>query len=146
MLAKLKALVIGSLRINDQILDNQFAAGHSYRCSLPDVRIFVERQPESWMAIGYDHGAKMVVMKQAVNDSEAGRMGQLLPWSELQTRPSRRDAAAGNLLTNLSGNSLFLLARRRSSNSSALSRAHSNTSLRLGIACRRRWLFSRHSM
>jgi len=40
---------------------------------LPDVRIFVEREPESWMAIGYDRGAKLVVMKQAVNDSEEGR-------------------------------------------------------------------------
>jgi len=55
------------------MLDEQFGAGHGYRCSLPDVRLFVERQPESWMAIGYDRGAKKVVMEQAVNDSEAGR-------------------------------------------------------------------------
>ena len=55
------------------MIDGQFGAGHGYRCSLPDVRIFVESEPESWMAIGYDRAAKIFVMKQAVNDSEEGR-------------------------------------------------------------------------
>jgi hypothetical protein len=53
--------------------DQEFIAGHGYRCSLIDVRLFVERQPESWMAIGYDRNIKLIVMKQPVNDSAEGR-------------------------------------------------------------------------
>lgn len=53
--------------------DGQFVAGHGYRCSLPDVRVFVERQPETWMAVGYDQGSKLTVMEQPVHDSAAGR-------------------------------------------------------------------------
>lgn len=53
--------------------DEQFVAGHGYRCSLPDVRLFVERQPESWMAIGYERARRKTVMEQPVHDSAAGR-------------------------------------------------------------------------
>lgn len=55
------------------IPDEQFVAGHGYRCTLPDVRLFVERQPETWMAIAYELSRKQNLMEQPVNDSEHGK-------------------------------------------------------------------------
>ena len=56
-----------------QVPDEQFAAYHGYRCTLPDVRLFVERQPESWMAVAYELNLKRNVMEQAVHTSDHGK-------------------------------------------------------------------------
>ncbi len=53
--------------------DGDFAAGHGYRCTLPDVRLYVERRPETWMAIAFDFSTNKIVMEQSVNDSEEGK-------------------------------------------------------------------------
>jgi hypothetical protein len=53
--------------------DEQFIAWHGYRCVLPDVHVFVERQPETWMAVGYELATKMTIMEQPVHNSLAGR-------------------------------------------------------------------------
>lgn len=55
------------------IPDEQFVAFHGYRCTLPDVRLFVERHPETWKAIAYELTRKQNVMEQAVNDSGHGK-------------------------------------------------------------------------
>jgi hypothetical protein len=54
--------------------DNNFSAGHGYRCMLPDLKLFVERQPETWMAIAYERIRRKNVMEQAVNDSAHGTL------------------------------------------------------------------------
>jgi hypothetical protein len=53
--------------------DDEFVAFHGYRCTLPDVRLFVERGPETWTATAYELSRKQNVMEQAVNDSDHGK-------------------------------------------------------------------------
>jgi hypothetical protein len=57
----------------EEMEDGEFVAYHGYRCLLPDIRLFVERQPHSWMAVGYEIATKLTVMEQPVNDSTEGR-------------------------------------------------------------------------
>lgn len=53
--------------------DHEFVAHHGYRCTLPDVRLFVAREPETWKAYGYDFSTHRMVMEQPVNDSDDGK-------------------------------------------------------------------------